>query len=77
VKFLPLKEIKHNFAVFVGQSNCVWIVLLFNSRIGRSQVQARQFNASEFNFLIIIRISAQVINKISKIQENKKKFNQC
>jgi hypothetical protein len=43
-----------------------------NSRIGKSEVQIQQLNTPEFYFIIIIKISAQIINNFSKIWQNKK-----
>jgi hypothetical protein len=46
---------------------CVKTSTFLNSRIGKSEVQTQQLNTSEFNFIIFIKILAQIINKISKI----------
>jgi hypothetical protein len=59
---------------FVGQSKskCVSIITFLSSRIDKSEVQTQQLNISNFNFTIIIKISAQVINKILKFRKFRK-----
>ncbi len=52
-----------------SKSKCVLIITFLSSRIDKFEVQTQQLNISNFNFTIIIKISAQVINKNLKFRK--------
>jgi hypothetical protein len=60
-----IRNNKHDSIVFVGQSKskCLLTITFLSSRLDRSEVRTQQLNISIFNFKIIVKISAQVINK--------------